>query len=134
VLPARLLVLTAAVVLAGFAAITLSDTRACREDSKMLARFAFGADEPITDGFVDELPERCRGARALATASVTLTRRGRSAQAVRLADEAIRREPRNHEGWIALAAALRSRGLEEAADRAQREALRLNPRFAPATG
>ena len=133
-LPARLLVLALAVVLAGFGAIALSDTRACRADSERLVRFAVGAEAEITDGFVDELSKRCRGSRALAGASVVLSGRGRAAQAVRLADEAIRRDPRNQEGWVALAEALRRRGLEAASERARREVRRLNPRFAPGPG
>lgn len=131
---ARVLVLSLAVLLAGFAAIERHDSRECAADSSTLLQFFLGADVPVTDGFVDAFAEKCRGSHLLATAANGLVERGRVAQAVRLSDEAIKREPRNYEGWLALAAALRRRGLDEAAGRALREARRLNPRFGRAPG
>ena len=126
---ARVIVIAAAVVLAGFAAIDLHDTRSCEDAARKIFVFGFGGEQRIDDGFVDQFAEDCRGSHRLAMASDALLERKRYDQAVRLADEAIAREPENHEGWVALERTLRARGLDAAADRARREVRRLNPRF-----
>ena len=126
---ARVIVFAAAVVLAGFAAIDLHDTRSCETAATRIFVFSFSGKEKVDDGFLDEFAEDCRGSHRLAMASDALLERKRYDQAVRLADEAISREPENHEGWVALERTLRARGLDRAADRALREVRRLNPRF-----
>jgi Flp pilus assembly protein TadD len=124
---ARVLVLAAAVLLGGFAAIALHDEHACHTAGVELFRAVAHGD--VTAGVADDYVGACRGARGLATAADSLAAAGSVTQAVRLADAAIRREPRSYEGWAALSAALRRRGLDAAADRALREARRLNPRL-----
>lgn len=131
---ARVAVVAAAIVLAGFAAIDLHDSNACSDGARRIFVFGFTGREPVSDGFVDAFAEDCRGSHWLAIASDTLLSRERYDQAARLAREAIRREPDNHEGWVALARTLRARGLDRAADEAMREVRRLNPRFDRAPG
>jgi predicted Zn-dependent protease len=132
---ARIAVFTLAVLLAGWAAIALDDDRDCYGRSQTIIGFVLGEGaEKVTDGFVDEYMEQCRGSHQLALASTALLRGDRVDQAARLAKEAIRREPGNYEGWVALSRTLRERGLDGAAERAMREARRLNPRFGRAPG
>lgn len=129
---ARVLVLAAAVLLAGFAAIGLHDEHACHTAG--VALFEAVAHKDVTAGVVDDYVGACRGGRRLAYAADNLVTAGSVAQAIRLADAAIRREPHSYEGWAALSAALRRRGLDAAADRALRRARRLNPLFGQPPG
>jgi Flp pilus assembly protein TadD len=130
---ARILVLLLAVFLAGFAAIGLHDDDSCQAaGSDVFAAVAH--HRPVTDAIVDGYVAECRGSHQLAVTATNLAAAGSTTQAVRLSDEAIRREPANYEGWAALAAALRRRGLDAAAEHALREVRRLNPRFGQAPG
>lgn len=130
----RALVIALAVFLAGFAVIGLHDSSECRDRSDVVLRLAIG-DAVRTDAtFVDRFIDDCRGSHLLAVAASALARKGRLSQAIRLSDEAIRREPRNHEGWLALSQTLRRRGLDAAADRALRRVRELNPRYETSTG
>jgi Tfp pilus assembly protein PilF len=132
--PARFLVFAFAVLLAGFALIERHDTRTCLAQGASLLREVLDATDIRRDQLVDEFRDRCDGSHRLAFAASGLAAEGLTRHAVVLADEAIRREPRNYEGWAALAAALRRQGLDGAADRALREVRRLNPRFGQAPG
>ena len=123
---ARLVVLTFAALLAGFGVASLRETRACEEQSTEVVRFTLRATDRLD---TDALLRECRGAHVVALSAYALAQRDRFDEAVELADEAIRREPGNHEGWAALARTLERRGLDEAAARARRELLRLNPRY-----
>lgn len=123
---ARLAVLAAAALLAGFGVSSLRDTRACRLAGNGLLLYAL-SDAPLLD--VSDFERECRGARTLALTARALAEHDRLDEATRLANEAIRREPGNYQGWAALVAVLERRGLPEAAARARREAVRLNPRF-----
>lgn len=133
---ARVLVLTLAVLLAGFALIERHEARTCQDRADRLLNEVLDADAAGRERLVDELLDRCEGSHLIAVAANGLAGAGRglSGQAVELADEAIEREPRNYEGWAALSAALRRRGLDEAAARALREVRRLNPLFGRAPG
>lgn len=133
-MPARFLVFAFAVVLAGFALIERHDTRTCQAQGERLLRGVLDAADRERDQLVDEFRDRCDGSHRLAVAANGLAGQGLTRHAMELADEAIRREPRNYEGWAALAAALRRRGLDGAADRALHEVRRLNPRFGQAPG
>ena len=130
---ARALVLVLAVLVAGFAAIGLHDDDRCQDAAVALFE-AVAHDRPASGPIVDDYVDGCRGSHRLAVAANNLAGAGQVRPAVALADEAIRREPDNYEGWAALSAALRRRGLEGAAARALRQARRLNPRFGPARG
>jgi Flp pilus assembly protein TadD len=131
--PARALVLALAVLLAGFGAISLHDEHRC-QDASVDVFEAVAHERAVTDAIVDAYIGGCRGSHALALTANNLAAAGAVRQAVRLSDEAIRREPDNYEGWAALSAALRRRGLDGAADRALGRAKRLNPRFGRAPG
>ena len=111
---ARLIAFAAAVFLAGFGVIALHDERTCEDRAEAVYAFGFGGKQKISDGHVDELMERCRGSHVLSLAALALLSRDRVDQAARLADEAIRREPGNYEGWVMLARTLRKRGLDDA--------------------
>lgn len=133
---ARVIVFTLAVLLAGFALIERHDTRTCQDRADRLLNEVLDAGAAGRDRLVDELLDRCEGSHLLAVAANGLAGAGHGlgGHAVELADEAIGREPDNYEGWAALSAGLRRRGLDEAAGRAMREVRRLNPRFGQAPG
>jgi hypothetical protein len=126
---ARIIVLALAVVLAGFAALQMHDSRRCRTDSNAVLRLSIGAKDPISPGLAESFIEDCPGSHLLAIAASVLARKHRLPQAIRLSDEAIRREPSNYEGWLALSETLRRRGLDAAAKRAFAHVRRLNPRY-----
>jgi predicted Zn-dependent protease len=130
---ARLIALSIALVLAGFGSITLHDESSCHDQGLRMLKVILGA-VPSQDRYVDEFLDACRGSHLLALTANGLARQGHVAEAVRISDEAIRREPDNYEGWVALSAALRKRHLTAAADRAMAEVRRLNPRFGQAPG
>jgi len=121
--------LLVAVFLAGFAALELAGSNRCADDSALVFRLALDPAQPVGEGFADTFIADCRGARRLAIAANVLAERRRLSEAVRLSDEAIRREPRNYEGWLALSGALRRRGLDAAARRALAHVRALNPRY-----
>jgi tetratricopeptide (TPR) repeat protein len=126
---ARVLVLAVVVVLGGLGAIDLHDWNRCRGDERFIGRA-----EHNTDGDVDRLLADCSSSHDLALVANVLQAAGRTHQAIRIADEAIRREPQNFEGWLALSRTLHRRGLAAAARRAQDHVLALNPRFGRAPG
>ncbi|MFL5846834.1 MAG: hypothetical protein ACJ762_19295 [Solirubrobacteraceae bacterium] len=130
---ARIVAVSLALLLAGFGAISLRDHDSCQEQSARMIDVIVGKVQRA-DRYVDEFLDECRGSRILALTANGLARRGKLDDAVRISDEAIRREPRNYEGWAALAAALRKRGLDAAADRATGRAQALNPRFGRGPG
>jgi len=130
---ARVVVLALAAGIAGFAAVGLHDYDDCQSSGTDLFRAVVGG-RPVTATVLDAYIAGCRGSHPLAIAANNLAAAGKVEQSLRLSNEAIRREPGNYEGWAALAAALRKRGLDRAADRALREARRLNPRFGAAPG
>jgi tetratricopeptide (TPR) repeat protein len=126
---ARLLALALAVFLAGFAAIELHDSAQCRTYSDAFVKLSLGIPVKTSDSFIDGFMDECRGSHLLAIAAKVLGDHRHVGQAIRVSDEAIRREPDNYEGWFALSEALRHRNLDAAAERALRRALALNPRF-----
>jgi hypothetical protein len=126
---ARLAVLALAVFLAGFGAIARHDARRCEDAGRPILRVGLGSGERVSDGTVDDFADACRGSHLLAVGADVLARTRQLPPAIRLSDEAIRREPENFEGWLALSRTLRRRGLDAAADRAQRRVRELNPRF-----
>jgi cytochrome c-type biogenesis protein CcmH/NrfG len=127
---ARLTVLTLAVFLAGFGLVAHHDWNRCNDEGRLVFRVGAGQQKHVTDTEVDQLAGACRGSHILALAANVMAVHRQPRAAIRLADEAIRREPRNFEGWVALSRALRDRHLDTAAARALRRALALNPRFA----
>lgn len=129
----RLLILAVAIVLAGFGAIALHDDDACQTQARRMVDVGLGT-LPARAQYADAFLDACRGSHLLAITANGLAGRRKTELAVRIADEAIRREPENYESWVALATALRQRGLPEAADRALRQARRLNPRFGRGPG
>lgn len=133
---ARALVVVLALLLAGFALIERHDARSCQARSDQVLREVLAAADLRRERLLDEFRDRCEGSHRLAIAAHGLAGAGGRLipHAVEMADEAIRREPDNYEGWAALAAALRAAGRDAAADRAQREVRRLNPRFGRTPG
>ena len=133
---ARIVVLTLALVLAGYAVIERHDARTCQDRSDRVLREVRAAADAQREQLLDEFRDRCDGSHRLAIAANGLAGAGSglTPHALRMADEAIRREPENYEGWAALAAALQAAGRDAAAQRALREVRRLNPRFGQAPG
>jgi len=133
---ARVAVVTLALILAGYALIERHDTRSCQDRADRVLREVLNASNPEREQLLDEFQDRCDGSHRLAIAANGLAGAGRglTPHALRMADEAIRREPDNYEGWAALAAAFQAAGRDAAAERALREVRRLNPRFGQAPG
>lgn len=126
----RAIVLLVAVLLAGFGLVAKHDANRCIDANKLLFRVGSGQQKTVTDTEVDELEAACGGSHLLALAADAMAAHRQPRAAILLANEAIRREPENFEGWVALSRALRDRKLPGAAARALRRALALNPRFA----
>jgi hypothetical protein len=85
---------------------------------------------------IGELTASCRDPDVIAGVSPTLLVAGRPEQALSLARESVRREPKSFIGWVALGFALRDRD-PAGAQRAVARAKALNPRWqglAPAAG
>ena len=80
---------------------------------------------PLTS--VDELLAKCHGSLPLATGSVALVKAGRAADARRLADAAVRRQPDDYISWLAVAGVRAARGDQAGATRARERARELNP-------
>jgi hypothetical protein len=126
-----LVLIAAAVVVFGFA--RLSDVRAC--DRAKDEGFAAALGHRVSDGpeaLARDVTDHCRGGADLAATSVALARGGSLAPAERLAREAIRRDPRDYQGWIAMAIVRQRRHQPAEQQQAARRALALNPRYAAA--
>lgn len=125
-----LLVAAAAIV---FGATRLSDASAC-DHAKQLG-FAAALGHPVPGGparLANDVIDHCRGGAALSATSVALARGGALGTAARLAHEAIRRDPRDYQGWVALAIVLQRQGHPLAQRAAARRAVALNPRYGAA--
>jgi hypothetical protein len=127
---ALILIAAAAVV---FGATRLHDVRAC--NSAKDRGFAAALGHPVAGGaqqLARDVADHCRGGADLSATSVALARGGALAPASRLAPEAIRRDPRDYQGWVALAIVLQHEGHPLAQRAAARRAVALNPRYAAA--
>jgi hypothetical protein len=128
---AGLVVIAAAAVVFGFT--RLSDVRACDRAKNDGFAAALGRRVPGgPDGLARRVSDHCSGGSDLAATSVALARGGAVVPAERLAGEAIRRDPRDYQGWVALAIVRQRQRLPAAQRRAALRALALNPRYAAA--
>jgi hypothetical protein len=126
-----LVLIAAAAVVFGFA--RLNDVRACDHARSEGFALALGHRVPGgPDALARDVSDHCRGGSDLSATSVALARSGALAPAERLAREAIRRDPRGYQGWIALAIVRQRQHLPAASQGAARRALALNPRYAAA--
>ncbi len=116
---ARIALAALAVAAIAFGVVHLGGARACESAQA----------DPVRS--VGALLAHCEGALPLATGSVALLRAGRTADAARLADAAVRRQPEDYVAWLALAGVRATAGDEAGADRARDRARALNP-LAPA--
>jgi hypothetical protein len=124
-----ILIAAAAIV---FGLHRLGDVRACQH--ARAEGFAASLGRPVPGGpdrLARDVIAHCRGGSDLSATSVALARSGALGTAGRLAREAIRRDPRDYLGWVALAIVLQ-RDDPVASRRAARRALVLNPRYAAA--
>src|SRR3954447_15663979 len=103
---ARLIALSLAVVIGGFGLIARHDTQQCLDSSSAFFRVGYKQQKALTATQTDAVIAACRGSHILAVGANFLAQRHQPREAIRLSDEAIRREPRNFEGWIALSRAL----------------------------
>lgn len=127
---ALLLVAAAAIV---FGATRLGDARACEHARQQ--GFAAALGKPVPGGpdeLAREVAGHCRGGAALSATSAVLARRGALAAAAGLAHEAIRRDPRDYQGWVALAIVAQHEHRLAEQRAAARHALALNPRYGAA--
>lgn len=125
----RALALAAALALGWFGVAHLRDTRRCDgavADARQLPR---DGSRGASVAIARRVEADCRGSEDLALAARSLTRSGHVAAAVPLTDEAIRRDPRNYEGWVALTDVMNARHLAKPAVRALGHVLALNPLF-----
>jgi predicted Zn-dependent protease len=115
----RLSLLAVAIAALAFGAVHLHAARSCRAAQEHARQGAAGA--------AGELLSRCPGALPLATGSVALLRARRPADAGRLALAAVRRQPADYVGWLALGDVRATAGDGAGARRARERARRLNP-------
>jgi len=128
--PVRVALLLAAIALAGFGLIRLSDHRACERAG--VDAYAFGLRQAgglDADNVLDALLDRCRGALKLSQSSEAFGRGGRIDASERLAREAVRREPERWLSWLALSRAQERRGELVDAQRSATRVRALNPRY-----
>ena len=126
-----MLVRLAIVIVALGAVVLLASSRSHFDACQGARTTVFGVTlgkRPVTDqaAALRTIRTECRDGSALAFASAALQRQGRTAQAVRYARLATRREPDNVQGWSALAVAAR-RSDPGLARRAQARSLALSP-------
>jgi Flp pilus assembly protein TadD len=129
----RISLIAACVAAVVFGATRLHDVRAC--DSAKDRGFAAALGKPVAGGaqaLARDVADHCRGGADLSATSVALARGGALGPAGRLAREAIRRDPRDYQGWVALAIVLQREGHPQAQRAAARRAVVLNPRYAAA--
>jgi hypothetical protein len=125
-----LLIAAAAIV---FGATRLSDASAC-EHAKDRG-FAAALGRPVAGGpdkLARDVSDHCRGGSALSATSAVLSNRGALVAAERLAREAIARDPRDYQGWVALAIVAQREHHPAQQRAAARRALALNPRYGAA--
>lgn len=126
-----LIALCAAAVV--FGATRLHDVRACNSAKQRGFALALGHRVATTpQQLARDVEDHCRGGADLSATSAALARSGRLGPAAQLAHEAIRRDPRDYQGWVALAIVRQHEGRPLAQRAAARRAVALNPRYAAA--
>jgi len=126
-----LILIAAAAVVLGVT--RLGDANDC--DAAKDQGFAAALGKPVPggpEGLARRVTAHCRGGGDLSATAVALARGGELAPAARLVREAIRRDPRDYQGWVALAIVRQDQHQPGAQRRAALRALALNPRYAAA--
>jgi Flp pilus assembly protein TadD len=103
---------------------------ASRCDDALRATVGIALGAPVAldaDAAADVVLADCRGGGPPARAALALVRAGAQDPAARLAEEAVRRDPRDVQAWIALGRVLDAAGNEAGARRARDEVRRLSP-------
>jgi predicted Zn-dependent protease len=128
---ARVIVVAVAVAVIAFGAVHLHRDRTCEHAHyQLLYALAHQTRPPGgLDAQIRTLTDHCDDPVALEGISILLTASGRPAQAVALANLAIRRDPESQVGYAALAQAL-DRTDPAGAARARAKVAQLNPRGA----
>jgi hypothetical protein len=126
-------VILIAVAAIAFGLHRLGDVRACQHARSEGFAASLGQRVPGgADRLARDVIAHCRGGSDLSATSVALARTGALDTAGRLAREAIRRDPRDYLGWVALAIVLQRRHEPASSRQAARRALALNLRYAAA--
>lgn len=126
------IVLVSALAIA-FGATRLHDERACNSAGERA--FALAVGKHPTGGaqsVARDVTAHCDGGIELSAASAVLANAGALRTAQGLAREAVRRDPRDFRGWVALAIVAQRAHHPLAQRAAARRALALNPRYGPA--
>lgn len=121
-MPLRVLLSAACLAAAVAFALTLADERRC-EDARGTVFAAMFGDREAARGEAAAIAtarETCRGTTALLAVAGALHGRGRDAQALPLARDAVEAEPDNPAGWRALAAVASGDEAREAESRLSR--------------
>ena len=129
----RLAMLALCAVAVVFGATRLHDVRACSSAKQRGFALALGhrvATSP--QQLARDVADHCRGGADLSATSAALARSGQLGPAALLAHEAIRRDPRDYQGWVALAIVFQHEHRTQAQRAAARRAVALNPRYAAA--
>jgi len=116
-----------------FGATRLHDVRACNHARGV--SFAATLGRPVPGGpqrLARDAIEHCRGGTDLAAIGAALAQDGAVVPAQRLAQEAVRRDPRDYQGWVTLAIVAQRERRPAAQRAAALRALALNPRYAAA--
>ena len=127
---ARALLVIAAVGLLVFGIAARNASTDCTDRGVAFLRVAFGKQARLTTQQAHEFAGACRGSHYVALAASFLASHHQPELGLSLARIAIRREPGNYEGWLALSRALRGANLDQSATRAELHAIALNPRLA----
>ena len=126
------IVLVSALAVA-FGATRLHDERACNGARERGFAMALGQRAPgEAQAIARDVSAHCKGGTDLSAASAVLANAGALPAAQRLAREAVRRDPRDFRGWVALAIVAQHAHHPLAQRAAARRALVLNPRYGPA--
>ena len=125
-MPLRLLLSAACLAAAVAFALTLRDERRCEDARRTVFAASFGdrAAQRAEAGAIATAREACRGTTAELAVAGALHGRGRDAQALPLARDAVEEEPGNPAAWRALAAVASGEEAREAELRLER----LDPR------
>jgi hypothetical protein len=130
---ARGVIVLIAIAAVVFGVTRLHDANVCN-DAKSQG-FAAALGKPVPggpDGLARRVTDHCRGGSDLSATAVALARGGALTQADGLAREAIRRDPRGYQGWVALAIVRQDQHRPAAQRQAALRALALNPRYGAA--
>jgi hypothetical protein len=127
--PARLLVVVAAIAVITVSFARLGDERRCRSAVNRIVGINFSARTVAIPNSVQDVRDHCHNTNDLVTASGALVIGHRPRPALELATVAVQREPKAFTSWAMLDVAHLAAGNRAAAAQAAARAQALNPRW-----